>query len=71
MDDCRSNRQLEAEVILRKIIADFEQLDLAIDSAITDLQAGSGPAEDIEVLERARDAARKGAALARNKIDSE
>jgi len=70
MNECSSQSELEAEVILRKIIADFEQLDRAIDSAIATLKAGQGQADDVEALERARKAVRKGAALAKRHIGS-
>jgi hypothetical protein len=69
MDDCETERQLDAEAILRKVIADFEQLDRTIDLAIELLQnAQDGAKTDIDALERAREAARKGAELARSKI---
>ena len=71
MNECSSQSELEAEVILRKIIADFEQLDRAIDSAIAALKAGQGQAGDVEALERARKAVRKGATLAKSHIASD
>ena len=69
MDDCETERQLDAEAILRKVIADFEQLDRTIDLAIELLQnAQDGAKTDIDALQRAREAARKGAELARAKL---
>ena len=67
MDDCGSESQLEAEVILKKIAADFERLDRAIDTAIVRLEAADGQAGEVETLRRAKEAARKGAALANGK----
>jgi hypothetical protein len=72
MDECNTERQLDAEVILRKVIADFEQLDHTIDLAIELLRNGkSGARQDIAALRRAREAARKGAALAKSKVASD
>ena len=71
MDDCGSEPQVEAEEILKKIAADFEQLDRAIDSAMVLLKAANGGDKDVEALRRAREAARKGAALAKSKAGSE
>jgi uncharacterized protein YdcH (DUF465 family) len=67
-DTCSSESKLEAEAILKKIVADFEQLDRAIDAAITLLDESQSSAEEIEALRRARKAARKGAALARSNV---
>lgn len=70
MDDCESENQLEAEEILKKIVADFEQLDRTIDLAITLAKDRKGQtAMDIAALQRAREAVRKGAALAKSKVD--
>ena len=62
---------LEAAMILKKIVDDFEQLDLAIDEAIARFRAGSGGPGGIEALLRAKEAVRKGAALAREKVRSD
>jgi hypothetical protein len=70
MDHCSDESQLEGEVILKRIIADFEQLDHAIDAAIALLNSGAGSAEEIETLRRARKAAQRGAALARTSLGS-
>ena len=58
----------QVEVILRKIIKDFERLDAEIDSAIAVLEAGNGEVDDLEALQRAKEAARNGAAIARRKL---
>jgi hypothetical protein len=71
MNECSSQSELEAEVILRKIIADFEQLDRAIDSAIVTLKGGQGQADDVEALQRARKAVRRGASLAKRHVGSD
>jgi hypothetical protein len=63
--------QVETGVILRKIIADFEQLEREIDSAIAAAEAGKSQAEDIAALRRAKEAARRGAALAKDKAESD
>ena len=70
MDTCNAESKLEAEAILKKVVADFEQLDRAIDAAIALLDAGHGSADEIAALRRARKAAQKGAALARSNVDS-
>jgi len=57
----------DAEVILKKIVEDFDELDRAIEDAIARLQASTGGPAGIEALLRAREAVRKGAALARQK----
>jgi hypothetical protein len=72
MDDCNAERQIDAEAILRKVVADFEQLDRTLDLAIDLLQNGKDEVrKDLEALRRAREAARKGAALARSKVGGE
>jgi hypothetical protein len=71
MNDCGAEPSLEAEMILKKIVEDFEQLDRAIDGAIARLQAGGGEHDGVEALLRAREAVRKGAALARDKVSFE
>jgi|KBSMisStandDraft_5_1062788.scaffolds.fasta_scaffold523317_2 hypothetical protein len=54
----------EAEAILKKIAADFEQLGQEIDRAIAALSSDGDSSADIEALRRAKEAVRKGAALA-------
>jgi hypothetical protein len=72
MGDGDTDRQLEAEGILRKVLSDFEQLDRTIDKAISLLKERKGSAaKEIDALGRAREAARKGAALAKTKVDPE
>ncbi len=71
MDDFPESREIECKLILAKIIADFEQLDLAIEAVMKDMQAAPALASDITTLQRARDAARKGASLAKHKLDSQ
>lgn len=71
MDQCSAESKLEAEAILKKIIADFEQLDHAIGAAMTLLSSSAGSADAIDALDRARKATRKGAALARSNLVSE
>jgi len=70
MSGLGSELSLEAEMILQKIVEDFEALDQAIEAAIARLQAGDG-GPGIEALLRAREAARRGAELARDKVRSE
>ena len=71
MDDFPEKREIECKLILAQIITDFEQLDLAIEAVIKDMQAAPALAYDIKTLQRARDAARKGASLAKHKLDSQ
>jgi hypothetical protein len=71
MNDFGGETSLEAEMILKKIVEDFERLDSALDAAIAGLQVGNGGHGGIEALLRAREAVRKGAALARDKVGSE
>lgn len=71
MKDLGHDAADEAEGILHKIVADFEQLDRAIDAAILRLKEGDGGPGDIEALQRALEAVRKGAKLARGKLTSE
>ena len=66
MSDGIGETALETETILKKIVADFEELDRAIDAAILRLEAGSVSCEGVEALLRAKEAVRKGAALARS-----
>lgn len=72
MNHSPEDRTAETRRILTKIIADFEQLDCAIEAVMKDLQAAPGLVDDdVEALQRARDAARKGALLAKSKLDSQ
>ena len=58
----------DAEVILNEITRDFEQLERAIELALARLEATAGQNETaIATLRRARNAAQKGAALAKNR----
>jgi hypothetical protein len=69
MNDCGREGEGETEAILNKIAADFEALDRMIETAIALLKTGDGSnGTDLAALEKARDAARKGAALARGKV---
>ena len=60
---------METRMILARILADFEQLDLAIEAVMKDIKAMPALAADIDTLQRARDAARRGAFLAKSKLD--
>jgi len=67
MEECESEALAGADAILNKIAADFEALDIAIDAAIAHLNGSKGQAaKDVTALLRAKDAARKGAALAKS-----
>jgi hypothetical protein len=66
MDDSETERRPDAEAILRQVVADFEQLDRTIDKAIQLLEQGRGG--EAAALRRAREAARKGAELAKSKV---
>ena len=68
MNDCERDGDFEAKELLNKIVADFEALDQTLDSAIALLKAGNKPGGDVVALERAREAARKGAQLAKNNV---
>ena len=72
MGDGETEKLIEAEGILRKVVSDFEQLDRTIEKAIDHLKGGKkSAAKEIDALRRAREAARKGAALAKSKVDTE
>jgi len=70
MDERGGEPSPEAEIILKKIVEDFEQLDRAIEEAILRLEEGEGGGRDIETLLRALEAVRRGAELARDKVGS-
>jgi len=69
MDYGGNERHLEAQLILAKIVADFEELDRAINAAITHLKENDGKATEIEALLRAREAARQGTSLAISELE--
>jgi len=72
MNDFESRDQCDSAASLNKIIADFEQLEQAIDSVLPKLNASACAEEgDLQALHRAREAARKGVALARQQLESE
>jgi hypothetical protein len=67
MEECESEALAGADAILSKIAADFEALDIAIDAAIVHLTGNAGEAaKDVTALLRAKEAAQKGAALAKS-----
>lgn len=68
MDNLRPSAQLDVEHLLEKIVDDFEHLERAIESAIARIKDSGGLASEVASLERARLAARRGAALARQRI---